>query len=139
MILRLLAVVLFGIILSTSSARSEWMEAGPIWNDVDAQRKCPQTCGNGKWDGKWKTTQVGKMSVCSCPSVSRSKSAEPQQSRARPQKVSLGKKKPKGGVDAGSIWNDMMAEQRCPVACDSRRWDGRWSYIDINRSICYCR
>lgn len=42
--------------------------AGPIWNDSDAARKCPQTCGNNRlgWTGGWRTTQPGKMSVCSC-------------------------------------------------------------------------
>jgi len=139
MTLRLLCTILVGFILLTSPASADWIEAGPIWNNIDAQRKCPKTCGNGKWDGNWKTIQEGKMSVCNCPGVSRSTRTEPQQSRVKPQRVSLGKKKPKGGVDAGAVWNDMMAEQRCPAACKSRRWDGRWSYIDISHSICYCR
>lgn len=134
-----LCAALVGLVLITTPIRADWIEAGPIWNDVDAQRKCPQTCGNGKWDGSWKTTQAGKMSVCSCSGARRSKGAETQQSHAKPQKVTATTKKLKGGVDAGSVWNDHMAEQRCPAACKSRRWDGRWSYVDINHSICYCR
>lgn len=44
------------------------IEAGPIWDNEDAQRKCPQTCGSkdGKWNGQWRTTEWGKMSVCGC-------------------------------------------------------------------------
>ena len=56
-----------------SSARVEktpagkWtVEAGPIWADMDAQRKCPGAVAavGGKWTGQWWTTQMGRMSVC---------------------------------------------------------------------------
>ena len=135
----------FGLLLltflATTTARAEWIEAGPIWNDMDAQRKCPKTCDDGKWDGKWKTTKEGKMSVCNCSGTTRQSSMTKgtAPSRVKPQRVSAGKKGTRGGVDAGSIWNDMMAEQRCPKACAPRNWDGRWSYVDIGHSICYCR
>jgi hypothetical protein len=46
------------------------IEAGPIWNNADAQGKCPATCSNfgagWKWNGNWVTTVPGKMSVCGC-------------------------------------------------------------------------
>lgn len=47
-------------------ARDKWVEAGPIWNQFDADRKCPDVArnGGGKWTGQWKTTQPGRMSVC---------------------------------------------------------------------------
>lgn len=43
-----------------------WVEAGPIWNMLDADRKCPQVAqaAGGKWTGQWKTTRPGQMSVC---------------------------------------------------------------------------
>ncbi|RUU25098.1 hypothetical protein EOD08_23705 [Mesorhizobium sp. M6A.T.Ca.TU.002.02.2.1] len=41
-------------------------KAGPIFNDADAQKKCPQVCGNSSWSGLWRTTVWGTMSVCSC-------------------------------------------------------------------------
>ena len=46
--------------------RDGWVDAGPIWNQVDADRKCPQvaTSAGGKWTGQWKTTRPGQMSVC---------------------------------------------------------------------------
>lgn len=40
---------------------------GPIWNQQDAQTKCPPVCisHRGKWTGQWRT--VGKRaSVCQC-------------------------------------------------------------------------
>ncbi|MBF0119259.1 MAG: mannan-binding lectin [Desulfobacterales bacterium] len=41
--------------------------AGPIWNNGDAQGKCPKTCAPfGGWNGNWLTTIPGRMSVCGC-------------------------------------------------------------------------
>lgn len=44
------------------------VKAGPIWNNGDAQMKCPSVCqkAGGKWNGQWNTTVPGKMSVCGC-------------------------------------------------------------------------
>ncbi|MFT3987276.1 mannan-binding protein [Aestuariivirga sp.] len=42
--------------------------AGPIWNNADANSKCPQVCArnNRVWNGNWHTTVQGSMSVCTC-------------------------------------------------------------------------
>jgi serine/threonine-protein kinase len=44
------------------------VEAGPIWSQDDAKKKCPAVCAkaNGGWTGHWWTTVEGKMSVCQC-------------------------------------------------------------------------
>ncbi|MEK8021547.1 MAG: mannan-binding lectin [Candidatus Parabeggiatoa sp.] len=43
------------------------IEAGPIWNQADAETKCSKTCySQGGWNGQWWTTVEGKMSVCGC-------------------------------------------------------------------------
>lgn len=43
------------------------VSAGPIWNNGDAQTKCPATCGtSSKWNGQWVTTTWGVESVCGC-------------------------------------------------------------------------
>jgi hypothetical protein len=44
------------------------IKAGPIWNEGDAAKKCPNVCAHvGKpWSGLWRTTVWGTMSVCSC-------------------------------------------------------------------------
>lgn len=49
---------------------SKAIEAGPIWDQKDAEGKCPNTCSHHKlqWDSNWWTTVSGKMSVCSCKS-----------------------------------------------------------------------
>lgn len=42
------------------------VEAGPIWNQADAERKCRAKAAElrGEWTGQWHTTVVGRMSVC---------------------------------------------------------------------------
>ena len=43
-------------------------KAGPIWNNPDAQTKCPKVCTQytAQWNGQWTTTIPGLMSVCGC-------------------------------------------------------------------------
>lgn len=43
-------------------------EAGPIWDNDDAKRKCPTICTNHQqvWIGGWRTTVPDKMSECDC-------------------------------------------------------------------------
>lgn len=47
------------------------LEAGPIWNNDDANGKCPKVCTdkNMTWTGDWWTTVRGEMSVCTCKKV----------------------------------------------------------------------
>jgi hypothetical protein len=42
------------------------VNAGPIWNQRDAESKCPAVAAaqGGQWTGQWRTTVKGKMSVC---------------------------------------------------------------------------
>ncbi len=41
--------------------------AGPIWSNNDAPGKCPPACQYYQgWNGQWRTTEPGKMSVCGC-------------------------------------------------------------------------
>jgi FtsP/CotA-like multicopper oxidase with cupredoxin domain len=44
------------------------LAAGPIWDNNDAQQKCPQVCTarDTTWNGQWVTTQPGQRSVCNC-------------------------------------------------------------------------
>ncbi|HQV04419.1 MULTISPECIES: mannan-binding lectin [unclassified Novosphingobium] len=46
--------------------RVRLVNAGPIWNQADAQNKCPVAAYavGGRWTGQWRTTQEGRMSVC---------------------------------------------------------------------------
>ena len=47
------------------------VQAGALMNNADAKSKCPTTCKNSsstlsQWNGQWKTTVPGVMSVCGC-------------------------------------------------------------------------
>ncbi|MBY0574972.1 MAG: mannan-binding lectin, partial [Undibacterium sp.] len=44
------------------------VNAGPIWNNQDAQQKCPQVCSNVslQWSGQWQTPPGSSNSVCGC-------------------------------------------------------------------------
>ena len=46
--------------------RIRMVNAGPIWNQQDAQAKCPVVAYavDGRWTGQWRTTREGQMSVC---------------------------------------------------------------------------
>lgn len=50
------------------------VQAGPIWDNSDAKKKCPSTCSNSSslfaWNGQWTTTVQGTMSVCGCCPIS---------------------------------------------------------------------
>lgn len=67
-------VLPFGHHKHQNAAAGNEIEAGPIWNDGDANQKCPNVCrkASQSWTGQWRTTQEGSMSVCSC-----SNSAQP--------------------------------------------------------------
>ena len=42
------------------------VDTGPIWNNQDANLKCPKVCGARKWNGAWRTTVFQKVSQCDC-------------------------------------------------------------------------
>ena len=62
------------LLLAMASSGAEVLafdvEAGPIWNQRDAESKCPRTCQgvSAAWNGQWTTTIPGTMSVCGCES-----------------------------------------------------------------------
>ncbi len=93
-------------------------EAGPIWDNEDAQGKCPQVCekNDGTWDGGWWTTVWGKMSVCECSTCC-------------------------GNLEAGPIWNQEDAAKKCPATCGKAGgvWNGQWwTTVEGKMSVCQC-
>ncbi|MBL8345723.1 MAG: RICIN domain-containing protein [Rubrivivax sp.] len=48
------------------SATTRDVEAGPLFSNAEAARKCPAVCSPGRWNGQWVTTVPGRMSVCGC-------------------------------------------------------------------------
>lgn len=56
------------VAITCCNKKSRTLQAGPIWNNQDAKRKCPALCSadDRVWTGHWWTTVPGRMSVCQC-------------------------------------------------------------------------
>ena len=52
--------------VSPQASQVRNVNAGPIWDQRDAELKCPVVghAVNGRWTGGWRTTVAGQMSVC---------------------------------------------------------------------------
>jgi hypothetical protein len=50
------------------AAPSSDIPAGPVWNDGDANQKCPTVCRqhNLNWTGDWRTIEANVQSTCTC-------------------------------------------------------------------------
>ena len=102
------------------------VDAGPIWNQADAEEKCPQVAASygGVWDGQWRTTVPGTMSVCEVKYV------------GRPGKYVVKE------VDAGPIWNQGDADKKCAELANAKGgvWDGQWrTTVPGTMSVCELR
>jgi len=116
-------LLLIALLLSAlpAAAQSYDVQAGPIWNNADAQGKCPNVCGGlgARWNGQWHTTVQGQMSVCSCERAS-----------------------PSRDINAGPIWNNADAQGKCPGIClgNGLSWTGQWhTTVPGQMSVCECR
>lgn len=116
----------------------EWtVEVGPIWNQIDAQNKCPKAAAKAgaTWTGKWWTTQPGRMSVCEL-------SGERASKLRWPDPPGGGGKPGKGDgrtVEVGPIWNQIDAQNKCPKAAQSvgATWTGQWwTTVPGRMSVC---
>ena len=121
----LIAAMMLALTFGAASAATKDINAGPIWDNLDAQGKCPGVCSaaGGDWDGNWHTTVPGTQSVCSCDIGGGS-----------------GKKKAKN-FNAGPIWNNADAGTKCPAVCIShdRKWTGNWHTTQEGQmSQCEC-
>ena len=95
------------------------INAGPIWNNADAQKKCPAATKHyGGWNGQWTTTIPGRMSVCGT--------------------VDGNDEKDQFALRAGPIWNHTDAQKKCPeVTKHYGGWTGHWYTTDWGKmSVC---
>lgn len=107
-------------ILAAHFTLAQDVPAGPIWNQADANTKCPGVCqkDNMSWNGQWTTTVPGQMSVCGCASCASK------------------------DVNAGPIWNQANANAQCPTVCqnDQLAWNGQWTTtVPGQMSVCGCK
>jgi hypothetical protein len=111
---------------TSAQTRKVAVEAGPIWSQADAERKCPQVAkaNGGVWDGQWRTTVPGKMSVCEV--------------RLPPSNGEYVVE----AIEAGPIWNQADAEKKCPEVARANGgvWNGRWrTTVPGRMSVCELR
>ncbi|MDI1428835.1 mannan-binding protein [Polyangium sorediatum] len=113
---KLLVTSLFAIaggLLFLRTAMAFDVNAGPIWNNADAQNKCPAVCNGLQWNGQWTTTVPNQMSVCGTVQ----------------------------GVDVpvGPIWNNDDAQTKCPSQISRVTWSGQWTTTVWGQmSVCGC-
>lgn len=115
--MKTLAAALVVSAVTALPALARDIEAGPIWNQADAQAKCPVIAASwgGQWTGHWWTTVQGKMSVCQVTHI------------------------PKKAMEAGPIWNQADAQKKCPVVATTHRarWTGQWwTTVQGRMSVC---
>jgi hypothetical protein len=109
-----------------AQTRTISVEAGPIWNQADAQRKCPQVAkaNGGTWNGQWRTTVPGRMSVCEL-------GLPPSRGRYVVEVI-----------EAGPIWSQSDAEKKCPEVAKANggTWNGQWrTTVPGKMSVCEVR
>lgn len=103
--------------LLASQVAARDIAAGPIWDQADAENKCPVAAAayEGSWDGNWTTTVEGEMSVCSVTGI------------------------PVVTLEAGPIWNQADADEKCPIVGFSvgGTWNGQWwTTVQGEMSVC---
>lgn len=112
--------------------------AGPIWNNADAGRKCPGVCAPMRWNGQWRTVQTGRMSVCGCVPRAAPPPASPAMvPRPAPVPVSM-PIAPRPAMGRGSL-NATHANATCPNACQAPAvWKGSWQPAGGGLISCGC-
>lgn len=113
---------------TAAAARERSVEVGPIWNQMDAQRKCPEAARRvgGTWTGEWRTIRPGQMSECD---IRMDRHEGMRRIEIGPVRIEQGRSR-RGvrSVEVGPIWNQMDAERKCSEA--ARRaggtWNGQW-------------
>ncbi len=103
---------------------------GTIWNQQDANRKCPLICKHeqGAWTGRWQTLQGSMTSTCQCHHLHQTNNF--QNSRC----IKL-------NIATGPIWHDYNARNICPRVCHHvwAQWTGQWQKATKNlRANCEC-
>lgn len=108
------------------AARAADVEAGPIWNNDDANGKCPGVCQavGATWSGQWRTTVPNRMSVCGCDAPM-APPPPPQQTMAPPP--AQGGFIPMVGSCRGPGWNQggwpsaqgYRTPAECRAVCES--------------------
>ena len=123
------------------------VSAGRIWDQAQANRKCPliATQTNGEWTSKWRKTGSNNEAVCEIrfeplehgkqpPAVMNPIAPAPTRPVAPPPSSNTRE------VPAGPIWDQAQASKKCPLiaAQSGDRWSGKWRKLNYSthQSVC---
>ena len=123
----LLVCIVASLVVSVANARE--VQAGPIWNNMDAQNKCPGVCqqnGNARWNGQ----------------CIRSPARRPRCVTATAGILRRCRLRSRSGRRQGALFNQFDAQNKCPGVCQQGgggSWDGNWKTTQPGRmSVCSC-
>lgn len=121
------------------------VEAGPIFDHAEAQRRCPQVCTPpATWKGGWRTTKGATTSECDCvdpPSQPTPAALTPTPTPVTPTPPPVTPPAPTvRKVKAGFVKDTRRAKVVCPRVCKApSSWGGAWRTTVKNKlSECDC-
>jgi hypothetical protein len=126
--------------------RIKSVEVGPIWNQMDANQKCPAAAQRegGQWTGQWRTIRPGMMSVCDVSThrgmdirIGGGSSISGTYNGGGSPADWHGKR----SIGVGPIWNQIDAQRKCPEAArkENGTWTGDWRTTGRGQSECDIR
>ena len=125
-------------------------DAGPIWDQAHANRKCPLIAKNnkGQWTGNWRKVGANNQSVCQIRVDVAADDAKPVVQSETTTYVPLPKPKPAAPANnvreifAGPIWDQKQANSKCQLIAANNKgvWTGDWRKTGPNHnSLCSVR
>lgn len=120
------------------------VSAGGIWDQAQANRKCPliATQTNGTWTNKWRKTGPNNEAVCEIryQPISQVKNPPVTQNPVPPPSPVAAPGNNTREVPAGPIWDQVQASKKCPLiaAQNNARWTNKWRKLSTatHQSVC---
>ena len=122
--------------------------AGPIWDQAHANRKCPLIAKNnkGQWTGNWRKVGANNMSVCQIRVDTAAATQKPAVNSETTTYVPLPKPAAPASnvreIFAGPIWDQAQANKKCQLIAANNKgvWTGKWRKTGPNHnSLCSVR
>jgi hypothetical protein len=121
-------------------------DAGPIWDQAHANRKCPLIATNNKgvWTGNWRKVGANNQSVCQIRVETAGKPVVKSETTyvPLPKPVPAAPARNVREIFAGPIWDDAQANKKCPLIAANNKgvWTGKWRKTGPNHnSLCSVR
>ena len=123
------------------------VSAGSIWDQAQANRKCPLIAAqtNGEWTQKWRKIGDNNEAVCEVrlQPLAHVKKPPIYVNPIAPAPTRPSTPAPSGNareVAAGPIWDQAQASTKCPIiaAQSNSRWTGKWRKLNFSthQSVC---